>query len=276
MVFQNYALFPHLTIEQNISFGLRRHRFAPAEIAKRLAEVLDIVGLAGFDARLPSELSGGQQQRVAIARAIAFQPHLLLLDEPMSNLDAQLRVSMRAELVAIVARIGITAICVTHDQTEALSISDRIVVLAQGRVQQIGSPHEVYNRPANEFVAKFIGQSNFLRYRVTEGAADGTPTGLGPADLCALPDASLGGGEAVLFLLRPEDIRMSPLGCGPAGHSARVAHADYMGSFSLYRIAVGAEELLVQQSTVGGTSVFRTGDPVVVSWDPAALVRIGA
>ncbi|HEX9898097.1 MAG TPA: ABC transporter ATP-binding protein, partial [Candidatus Methylomirabilis sp.] len=162
MVFQSYALFPHLTVFENVAYGLRVLKRPEAELRKAVLGVLELVGMPGLDARNPSALSGGQQQRVAVARALVMQPKVLLFDEPLSNLDAKLRKRMREEIRLLQQRLGITAIYVTHDQAEALAISDRIVVMDRGRVSQIGTPLELYKAPANRFVAEFIGEANFL------------------------------------------------------------------------------------------------------------------
>jgi len=162
LVFQNYALFPHLDVYENVAFGLRRRKMDAPTIQSKVKQALEFVQLVGLDARMPSELSGGQQQRVAIARAIAISPDVLLLDEPLSNLDAKLRLDVRDELRRMQSELGITTVMVTHDQDEAMSVGDRLVVMNAGRVQQIGTPTQIYNRPLNRFVASFIGKGNFF------------------------------------------------------------------------------------------------------------------
>src|SRR5512134_3618345 len=173
MVFQNYALWPHMTVARNVAFGLEERRLPRAEIERRVAAALDLVGLQDYGARRPGQLSGGQQQRVAVARTIAIEHKVLLLDEPLSNLDAKLRVHMRSELLALQRKLGITTIFVTHDQEEALSISDRVAVLDGGVIQQVCTPIELYDRPANRFIANFVGTINLIPGRV-EQSADGT------------------------------------------------------------------------------------------------------
>ncbi|HIQ05677.1 MAG TPA: ABC transporter ATP-binding protein [Anaerolineae bacterium] len=172
LVFQSYALFPHLTVFDNVAFGLKMRRVSRVEIKQRVTQVLDMVEMAGFEDRLPSQLSGGQQQRVALARAVVVKPDLLLLDEPLSNLDAKLRIGMRAELHRLQRQLGITMIYVTHDQVEALSLSDRVVVMNQGQIEQIGTPEEIYFRPATLFVAQFVGFDNGFTARVVRVADD--------------------------------------------------------------------------------------------------------
>ena len=225
--FQNYALFPHLTVFDNVAFGLRLRRLAKAEIADRVGRVLQLVDLAGMAARFPAQLSGGQQQRVAIARSLVLEPRILMFDEPLSNLDFKLRIQMREELRNLQRRLGKTSIYVTHDQTEALALSDRIAVLSHGRIEQIGTPGEIYERPATAFVAEFIGSSNMLRARIVEQRRrrhDRRDRGWAAA---ALPPrartASVDDGADVSVLLRPERIHVeAPGGDAPAGTKPRV------------------------------------------------------
>src|SRR5436190_9825733 len=173
MVFQNYALWPHMTVAQNVAFGLQERKLPRADIQRKTQSALELVGLQDYGQRRPSQLSGGQQQRVAVARTIAIEPKLLLLDEPLSNLDAQLRVHMRTELLALQRKLGVTTIFVTHDQEEALSISDRVAVLDGGVIQQVGTPMELFDRPANRFIASFVGTINLLS-GTAHTTADGT------------------------------------------------------------------------------------------------------
>src|SRR6266849_344902 len=193
LVFQNYALFPHLTVFDNVAFGLRLRRVSKPEIADRVDRILQLVDLAGMTARFPAQLSGGQQQRIAIARSLVLEPQILMFDEPLSNLDFKLRTQMRDELRRLQRRLGKTSIYVTHDQTEALALSDRIAVLSHGRIEQIGTPGEIYEQPASAFVAEFIGSSNMLRARIVEQSNSGTivstEAGL---RLCCLAAANIG------------------------------------------------------------------------------------
>ena len=211
VVFQNYALFPHKTVEENIGFGLRMRRVAKPQIRERVRAMLDIVGLPGVETRYPRQLSGGQRQRVALARAMVIHPPVLLLDEPLSNLDALLRKQMRSELRAIQRRIGITAIYVTHDQDEAFEMSDRVILLNHGSIEQIGSPESLYDRPATRFAAEFIGDANLIEGEVVEtahGIARISAAGAGtiPADAS---DSDLAAGSAVHLVVRPERIRLT-------------------------------------------------------------------
>ena len=211
VVFQNYALFPHKTVEENIGFGLRMRRVPKPQIQERVGEMLDIVGLPGVEARYPRQLSGGQRQRVALARAMVIHPPVLLLDEPLSNLDALLRKQMRSELRAIQRRIGITAIYVTHDQDEAFEMSDRVILLNHGSIEQIGTPESLYDRPATRFAAEFIGDANLIEGEVVE-SADGIAL-IRAAGAGTIPanarDADLAVGSAVYLVVRPERIQLT-------------------------------------------------------------------
>jgi putative spermidine/putrescine transport system ATP-binding protein len=224
MVFQNYALFPHMSVRKNIGFGLRMQGRPKAEIAQKVEEALGLVHLAEQAAKLPGQLSGGQQQRVAIARAIVIEPPLVLMDEPLSNLDAKLRLEMRAEIRRIHNSVGSTTIYVTHDQDEALSLADRIVVLRDGMVRQVGTPGELYGRPAHPDVAEFMGYRNLVRSRVA-GLGNGVATvQVGGAKLSGVPVEQLADGEAIVAI-RPEDLTPRP--GGPI--AATVATAEYRG-----------------------------------------------
>jgi putative spermidine/putrescine transport system ATP-binding protein len=273
MVFQNYALFPHMTVFDNVAFGLRMRRLARREIAPRVDEALALVRLEGYGARHPHQLSGGQQQRVAIARALVVRPSLLLLDEPLSNLDAALRASMQLELRNIVERVGVTTLYVTHHQEEALSMSDRIIVMAQGAIEQSGPPAEVYRTPRSEFVARFLGRSNLLRGRVRSLAGGlvtvDTDTGL-PVSVAGLEAAA---GESVVLLVRPEVVEITAPGRPGANcFEGVVSQAAYMGAFVEYVVDAAGHALLVHAPA---STEWKRGDKVTVSWDPrlAAPVR---
>ena len=270
-VFQNYALFPHLDVAENVAFGLRRRRLAEREINERVGRALALVKLEGFDARRPRELSGGQQQRVAIARALVIAPDVLLLDEPLSNLDAQLRRDVRQELRRLQKLSGITTVMVTHDQDEAMSIGDRLVVMNHGRVQQIGSPQALYRHPANRFVAGFIGRGNFL-----DGApgADGASflTRGGLAIACAALDPG-----ADTLLVRPENVAVRPGGAaGINSFPARIEAAVFQGSsFDLdLRLATGETLAAQVPAGNGATGDWAAGQEVTAEIDPAAAVGI--
>jgi putative spermidine/putrescine transport system ATP-binding protein len=267
-VFQNYALFPHLNVAENVAFGLRRRRRPEREIAERVSRALALVKLEGFEARMPRQLSGGQQQRVAIARALVISPDVLLLDEPLSNLDAKLRRDVRAELRRLQQLSGITTVMVTHDQDEAMSIGDRLVVMNHGRVQQIGAPQALYRQPANRFVAGFIGRGNFLDgARGADGHSFVTRGGL--TIVCAPIDPG-----ADTLLIRPENIAVrvgsvAGVNCFPA----RIEAAVFQGSaFDLdLRLATG--EMLEAQAAAG-TGDWMVGQEATAQIDPAAAVGI--
>ncbi|HEX4184935.1 MAG TPA: ABC transporter ATP-binding protein [Stellaceae bacterium] len=241
MVFQNYALFPHMTVRQNLRFGLEMRRVARNEMAERIDAVLDIVQLAGLEDRYPRELSGGQQQRVALARGLVIEPAVLLLDEPLANLDAKLREEMRFFIRSLQKRVGITTVYVTHDQAEAMVISDRIVVMFDGRIRQIGDATDIYAHPVSRDVADFIGLSNFIDGRVkARREADyylvETPLG----EIRCRSALTLAVGDAAMVMVRPESVRLSrepPDNPGLNGITGRVRDRFYLGNIAGYRIA---------------------------------------
>src|SRR3954463_1367652 len=223
MVFQSYALFPHMTVADNVAFGLEMRKIGKSEIEARTREALRLVRLEGYEARLPRQLSGGQQQRVALARARAIRPDVLLLDEPLSNLDAKLREEVRIEIRELQRQLGLTAIMVTHDQEEALTVADRLVVMADGEIRQIGSQRDLYERPADRFVAGFVGRSTFLPGRVTATGTFETTGGIAIA--CR---AAPGTGAATLAL-RPEAIRLDPPPDAANRLSGEIEFVSYLG-----------------------------------------------
>ncbi|HXZ43747.1 MAG TPA: ABC transporter ATP-binding protein [archaeon] len=256
MVFQSYALFPHLTVFENVAYGLRVLKRSEAEVQKAVRDVLELVGMPGLEGRSPSALSGGQQQRVAVARALVLQPQVLLFDEPLSNLDAKLRKRMREEIRLLQQRLGITAIYVTHDQAEALAISDRIVVMNRGRVSQIGTPLELYQAPGNRFVAEFIGEANFLPAQV-ETVEDGwAAVRIGPQRL-RMQTRPLPAGPVTL-LARPESIRIKTEGEGLAGTIQKVS---YLGSSADYTVETNLGSILITDYVMEG-GVLKAGTGV--------------
>ena len=248
MVFQQYALFPHMTVAQNIAFGLRNLGVPRAEQDVRVREVLSMVELDDLAQRLPAQLSGGQQQRVALARALALRPAVLLLDEPLSNLDAQLRIRMREEIRALIKRVEITTLFVTHDQEEALALGDRIVVMNRGAVEQIGDPHEIYEQPATRFVAQFIGLCNLLEGVVNEVGTSTllvtTARGLRLHVERAGVDAVAG--QRIALAIRPEHCVVSAKPGSANRFRGQVLSTTYLGSVSRSRILVDGEELLIE------------------------------
>jgi iron(III) transport system ATP-binding protein len=249
MVFQNYALWPHMTVFENVAFGLRLRKLSRAEVRTRVEHALDLVGLSGFEARYPAHLSGGQQQRVALARALVIEPSILLLDEPLSNLDAKLRERMRGELKEIQRRTGITFIYVTHDQTEAMAISDRIAVIRDGVLQQCASPREIYDRPANIFVADFMGSVNLLEtslLRLEEGCALVRTTFA--CDLLVPLSDLAAQREPVIVAVRPEDVEIHAERPGGLTNTlrGRIAEVTFLGSIIDYRVEVNGFPIRVR------------------------------
>jgi putative spermidine/putrescine transport system ATP-binding protein len=230
MVFQNYALFPHMTVFANVAFGLQLQRRPTAEITERVRQMLDLVQLPGFEGRYPGQLSGGQQQRIAIARALVLHPRLMLLDEPLSNLDAKLRIEMRAEIKRIHTSLGLTSIYVTHDQTEALSLSDWIVVMKDGILIQAGPPQEIHDQPVNIFVADFMGFRNFFPTKVVALGPDRDVEAAGGGmTIRGKTRHSFASGAAVMAAIRPDDVVVGGDAAGPNAFRAKVDIVEYLG-----------------------------------------------
>jgi len=241
-VFQNYALFPHLTIFGNVAYGLEVRKWSSADTSRAVDEVLELVGLAGFGERLPNELSGGQQQRVALARAIVIRPSVLLFDEPLSNLDAKLRVSMRGEIRRLQHTLKITTVYVTHDQEEAMAISDRIAVMEAGRIAQLDTAETLYRRPTSAFVAGFIGRANLL-HGMVRGVADGVASLDVGGEMLAMPAEGVPApGNRVNVVIRPESIAIQKSGQGPA---AVVQTRTYLGDKIEYEVNFGGQALTI-------------------------------
>jgi len=251
MVFQSYALWPHMTVAQNVAFGLEERRRPRAEVTAKVAKALELVGLSGYAQRRPSQLSGGQQQRVALARTIAIEPKVLLLDEPLSNLDARMRVSVRRDLRELQQRLGLTTIFVTHDQEEANTICDRIAVMEAGAIRQVGTPMELYERPANLFVASFLGSANIL-----EGGAGVTV----PA------------GQRLVF--RPQHASLSPV--AGAAMSGPVTHREFLGATVRYGVRIGDREILVDAPFQSGAELRAIGETVGVALPPERMLYLPA
>ncbi|MBQ0820157.1 ABC transporter ATP-binding protein [Microvirga sp. HBU67558] len=268
LVFQSYALFPHLTVYENVAFGLRRRKVAGAELDRRVKEALAMVRLADFGERYPRQLSGGQQQRVAIARALAPQPRVLLFDEPLSNLDAQLRDEMQIELKRLQRGLGITTLFVTHDQGEALSMSDRVGVMAKGVMQQFATPEEIYHRPATGFVASFIGKPNRLPGTVASRAGKGGVLRLG--DAIEMPAASLDqpAGAKVDVIIRQEAIRLLNGTSASDGLQGTVALRSFSGARVQYVVRLsGGVELVAETASHGPNAALAPDTPVTLAID---------
>ena len=277
LVFQSYALFPHMNVFENVAFGLRRQGIRGAQLQRQVDEALASVRLSEFAQRMPRQLSGGQQQRVAVARSIAPQPTIMLFDEPLSNLDAALRDEMQIELKRLQREVGITTVFVTHDQGEAMAMSDRVCVLAHGKVQQFGTPEEIYHRPATGFVAGFIGRPNRLKGRLLRTEAGRARVLLAGGVEMQTADASQScDGDTVDVVVRREDVRLTAAGNGsagaPAAHDGRIALRSFVGARVQYVVALAdGLELLVETPTNGPIAGFDAGTAVRVSVDPAQV-----
>jgi spermidine/putrescine ABC transporter ATP-binding subunit len=275
MVFQNYALFPHMSVFDNVAFGLTVRRFAASEVKRQVMAMLDLVRLGGLQARRPRQLSGGQQQRVALARALVTKPRVLLLDEPLGALDKRLRQEMQVELKQIQREVGITTIFVTHDQEEALTLSDRIAIFNEGRVIQMGEPHAVYERPSSAFAASFLGDANFFSGRVDRGGQILLDGDRRVATLDPLPTE----GAAVTVAVRPEKIALH-VGEAPSNAAdptlncwhGTVRQAVYSGSSITYRVDVGMEIVVFAQNQTA--QPLAAGTPVSVTWAPLHSVIV--
>jgi spermidine/putrescine transport system ATP-binding protein len=273
MVFQSYALFPHMDVRENVAFGLRRKKVPGAEIGRRVAEILEIVDLTGREKRRPRELSGGQQQRVALARALVNHPAALLLDEPLGALDLKLRQAMQVELKRIQREVGITFVYVTHDQGEALTMSDRIAVMNDGVVEQLGSPEEIYEHPQTRFVAGFIGTSNLLsgKLAAVTGGAGVIEAGAGERIVVPLRELSLTPGDQVELTVRPEKITVAAepgaAGCALRGTITEVVYLGTSTSFTVVT-STGADMVVFQQNTGSVGQVPARGSAVWLCWEP--------
>ena len=265
MVFQSYALLPHYNIFDNVAYGLKLRKLPKDEIKKKVTDILELVGLSGMEARMTNQLSGGQQQRVALARALVVEPGVLLFDEPLSNLDAKLRVSMRTEIRRIQQKAGITAVYVTHDQSEAMSISDKIIIMNAGKIAQMGTPHEIYYHPVSEFVADFIGDANFLKGRLVrhEGNVD-------VVEICGKEVKVDGTGDRIAVgaettvVLRPESTVLCDEGVLPC----EVIVSTFMGAYQLYHVMVGNTKLIIHEYNPKGKKIYQVGDKAGIYFEP--------
>lgn len=262
MVFQSYAIFPHLNVFENIAYGLNVQHRPGDEIKRRVAQVLALVELTGLENRAPNQLSGGQQQRVALARALVMEPKVLLMDEPLSNLDAKLREQMRTEIRRIQKNLGITSVYVTHDQVEAMTLSDQIVVMNKGKIEQIGRPTEIYRRPATRFVADFIGRANFVEATVRDRQNGRLALEALGATLTALtPTESLRPGDSATLVIRPEMVEID----SPQAHVAGIVRrASYLGNVIEYDVEVGGQLLSLVERDPRRTEIHREGEAVKV------------
>ncbi|MFT3819446.1 MAG: ABC transporter ATP-binding protein [Rubrivivax sp.] len=261
LVFQSYALWPHLSVWDNVAFGLVERRTPRDELRRRVAEALERVGLSGYGQRRPGQLSGGQQQRVALARTLVIEPQVLLLDEPLSNLDKSLRVQMRQELLALQRRLGLTTIFVTHDQEEAMTTADRMAVLDHGVLQQVGTAEQLYDRPANAFVAGFVGTMNLLPARRVAAGLEVDGIGVQPWPAAAADEAA----GPLLLGLRPQALQLA----AHDGWPGVLESVEFLGDQWRHHVRVGPHRLLVDQPRRPGQAPWRAGDAVAVRLDPA-------
>ena len=267
MVFQSYALLPHYNVFDNVAYGLKLRHVPKEEIRERVMKILELVELSGMEGRMTNQLSGGQQQRVALARALVIEPGVLLFDEPLSNLDAKLRVSMRTEIRRIQQEVGITAVYVTHDQSEAMALSDRIIIMRSGVVEQVGSPQEIYYHPVNEFVADFIGEANFLKGRL-EALEGGSARIRVANDVChaaAVPGMEVG--KEYTIVLRPEAAALAEEG----GLPCEVILSCFMGSYQNYHVRVGDTVVKLTDPNPKNKRVYKVGDMCRLVFDPESV-----
>ena len=269
MVFQSYALFPHMTVYENIVYGLRIKKLTKTEIEDRVKPIIDIMNLGVHKHKMPNQLSGGQQQRVALARALVMEPGVLLFDEPLSNLDAKLRITMRDEIRRIQQQVGITAIYVTHDQSEAMSLSDKIIVMNEGRIEQIGSADEIYQRPNSKFISDFIGTANFLNSKITsiedEKIVVKHKNHILEIDQSNAKDFKVD--QEVEVVIRPESIKTSDQGT----YSAKVTKSAFMGQTQEYELDFDGQLLYAVISNPSGNKTYQVGDDVKIEFAQSSL-----
>ena len=266
MVFQSYALLPHYNIFDNVAYGLKIRKVHASEIKEKVTRILELVGLSGMETRMTNQLSGGQQQRVALARALVVEPGVLLFDEPLSNLDAKLRVTMRTEIRRIQQEAGITAIYVTHDQSEAMSISDRIIIMNAGVVAQIGTPEEIYYHPASEFVADFIGEANFLKGKMLSHEGDTGVVDILGVQLSIPESGHVADGAETTVVLRPESAVLGDKGYFPC----KVTLSCFMGAYQNYHVQMtDGTKVAITDYNPKGRKTYRVGDTAHLSFDPS-------
>ena len=267
MVFQSYALFPHMTVFENVAYGLKIKKMPKEEIEKKVDEIFGIMNLTEHKNRMPNQLSGGQQQRVALARALVMEPGVLLFDEPLSNLDAKLRLLMRDEIRRLQKRVGITAVYVTHDQSEAMSMSDKVIVMNKGKIEQIGTPQEIYQRPRTRFVADFIGTANFLEGVVTSVSDEEVVIRTEQTTLTVVKSDNFKVGDAVYIVVRPEAITLKEQG----ELEAKVTKSVFMGQIQECEVDFGGELLQVTIHNPMGERTYLEGDTVYLEFTKNSL-----
>ena len=267
MVFQSYALLPHYNVFDNVAYGLKLRKVSKDEIRKRVLGMLKLVGLEGMEGRMTNQLSGGQQQRVALARALVIEPSVLLFDEPLSNLDAKLRVSMRTEIRRIQQEVGITAIYVTHDQSEAMALSDKIIIMEKGVVAQMGNPQEIYYHPKSEFVADFIGEANFLRGPMTGRDGNYVMLNIEGNSVKAVGDPGMEAGKNYTIVLRPEAASLAEKG----GLPCTVVLSCFMGSYQNYHVMVGDTLVKLEEHNPKNKRIYNVGEKCCLVFEPDSV-----
>lgn len=264
MVFQSYALLPHYNVFDNVAYGLKIRKVPKEEIRERVLNILKLVEMDGMESRMTNQLSGGQQQRVALARALVIEPSVLLFDEPLSNLDAKLRVTMRTEIRKIQQKVGITAIYVTHDQSEAMSISDKIIIMSKGKVEQIGTPREIYYHPKSRFVADFIGEANFLKAKVKSVNGEKAVIDVIGEEIEVNNYGEKATGEEASLVLRPEAVVLSEKGL----LEGTVTLSTFMGSYQYYQVMVGDMEIQITDYNPVNRRIYEVGEKAYLDFDP--------
>ncbi|MBS6956364.1 MAG: ABC transporter ATP-binding protein [Enterocloster asparagiformis] len=267
MVFQSYALLPHYNVFDNVAYGLKIRKLPKEEIQKRVMDILKLVEMEGMESRMTNQLSGGQQQRVALARALVIEPSVLLFDEPLSNLDAKLRVTMRTEIRKIQQKVGITAIYVTHDQSEAMSISDKIIIMSKGKVEQIGTPREIYYHPTSKFVADFIGEANFLQAQVLSATGEKAMISVAGGEFEVNNFAGAKAGETSTLVLRPEGVSLAERGL----LEGTVTLSTFMGAYQYYQMIVGDIEIQITDYNPVNRRIYEVGEKAYLDFDPKGV-----
>ena len=267
MVFQSYALLPHYNVFDNVAYGLKIRKLPKEEFHERVMNILKLVEMEGMESRMTNQLSGGQQQRVALARALVIEPSVLLFDEPLSNLDAKLRVTMRTEIRKIQQKVGITAIYVTHDQSEAMSISDKIIIMSKGKVEQIGTPREIYYHPTSKFVADFIGEANFLEAQVRSADGEKAMISVAGGEFEVNNFAHAKAGETATLVLRPEGVSLSEKGL----LEGTVTLSTFMGAYQYYQMIVGDIEIQITDYNPVNRRIYEVGEKAYLDFDPKGV-----
>ena len=267
MVFQSYALLPHYNVFDNVAYGLKIRRLPKEEIRERVLNILKLVEMEGMESRMTNQLSGGQQQRVALARALVLEPGVLLFDEPLSNLDAKLRVTMRTEIRKIQQKVGITAIYVTHDQSEAMSISDKIIIMSKGKVEQIGMPREIYYHPNSKFVADFIGEANFLDAQVLSENGEKARIRVAGEEIEVNNFAHARAGDKSELVIRPEAAKLSETGV----LEGTVTLSTFMGSYQYYQMLVDGMEIQITDYNPVNRRIYEVGEKAFLEFDPRGV-----